>query len=196
MKRNFFLIIIASLFLISGCKAANISSRPDSQKNLTHLPNLYTKYNIHVINYGKDVKAHYTNRIGPFSGHSIVPLNTKVILKKWSDGFILQRVDTRQNIYYYYHKQHMKMNVTQYINLITSNKKLSLSSFSNLDKKGVKNGKAYLGMTKAGVLAALGYPSQHKTPSLRNKFWVYWKNKWLTMIVKFDSAGTVISIVE
>lgn len=196
MKRIFLLIIISLFLIISGCKASGIASKSNSQKDLAHSNNLYTSLNIHVINYGKDVKAHYTNRIGPFSGHSIVPLNTNVMLKEWSDGFILQRVDTKQNIYYYYNKQHMKIGVTQYINLITSNKKLSLSSFSILDKKGINNGKAYVGMTKAGVLAALGYPAQHKTPSLKNKFWVYWKNKWLTMIVKFDSAETVINIVE
>ena len=88
------------------------------------------------------------------------------------------------------------MPISQYINLITSKEKVLMSKFSNIDKKGIKRGKAYKGMTKNGVLAALGYPARHKTPSLKNKFWVYWQNKWLTRIIKFNNDGKVISVVK
>ncbi|MCK5541321.1 MAG: hypothetical protein KAI40_01420 [Desulfobacterales bacterium] len=140
MKRNYLLLILVSLLLIVfGCRTSGsppIATPEKAPVKKVGAASLYTKYNIHVMNNGRDIKAHYTKWIGPFSGHSIVPLNTKVNLKEWSKGFILQRVDTGQNIYFSYNYQHMKMPVTQYINLITSNKKNSLSRLGALDRKG------------------------------------------------------------
>ncbi|MCK5313403.1 MAG: hypothetical protein KAJ62_14910 [Desulfobacteraceae bacterium] len=218
MKRNYLFLILLSLFLIIfGCvtsvkspepkvkkapvkkviiKKTHVKKDHKKKKEIVKTKNFYTKYNIHVIDNGRDLKAHYTNWIGPFTGHSIIPFNTKVISKKWQKGFILEIVDTGQNIYFHFNKRHMTMPVAQYINLITGTEKILVSQFSNIDKKGIKRGKVYKGMTKKGVLTALGYPAKHKTPSLKNKFWVYWQNKWLTRIIKFNNHGKVISIAE
>jgi hypothetical protein len=226
MNKNYLFLILLSLFLIiSGCAPSKRPNKPKvikappkeivvkekrikkatprkvvvTQKRIQQKvkpKKLFTKYNIHVMDNDRDLKAHYTNWIGPFNGHSIVPLNTRVIFKKWRPGFILQIVDTGENIYFYFNKRHMTMSSTQYFNLITSSKRVLMSQFSKIDKKGIKRGKAYKGMTKSGVLAALGYPARHKTPSLKNKFWVYWQNKWLTRMIKFNNTGTVVSIVE
>ncbi|MCP3898118.1 MAG: hypothetical protein GY707_00115 [Desulfobacteraceae bacterium] len=192
MNRNYFLIFFLALVLFFlGCQTSGTSSKTSLQ-----IQNRYTKYNIHIMNTGKDIKAHYTNWIGPFSGHSIVPLNTIVTVKKWTKGFILQRVDTGRDIYFSFNNKHMKMSVDEYVNLITSNKKVSISHLSEIDKKGIKNGMAYVAMTKEGIITALGYPAKHKTPSLKNKHWIYWKNKFITKIIKFNNEGKVVSIVE
>ncbi len=216
MKRNILLLILLSLFLIvCGCKTTGSPPKPTPQKPvkkittkkviikkkapkkaIVKLKKVYTKYNIHVMDNGRNLKAHYTNWVGPFKGHSIIPLNTKVISKKWRQGFILERVDTGQNIYFYFNKRDMTMSSSQYINIITSPKKNLMSKFSNLDKKGIKRGKVYKGMTKKGVLAALGYPARHKTSSLKNRYWIYWQNKWLTRMIKFNKDGKVISVAE
>ncbi len=202
MNRNYFLIFSVALVLIfSGCKTTETSSKTspkkyDKKNHNIQIQNRYLKYNIHTMNNGRDIKAQYTNWIGPYSGHFIVPLNTKVVIKNWSRGFILKRVDTGRDIYFSFNDKHMKMDVDQYVNLITSNKKVSISHLSIIDKKGIKNGKAYLGMTKEGIITALGYPAKHKTPSLKNKYWIYWKNKLITQIIKFNSEGKVASIVE
>jgi hypothetical protein len=205
MKRNYLLLILLSFFLILfGCmtsgsqQKSELKKQPEKkgvQKTNIQIKYLYTKYNIHIMNSGKDIKAYYTNWIGPFSGHSILSLNTKVMIKEWSKGFILHRVDTGRDIYFLYNGKHMKMSVTQYINIITSNKKTSISGFSALDKKGIKDGKVYLGMTKNGIISALGYPAKHKTPSLKNKYWVYWQNKWITKTIQFNNSGIVINVI-
>ncbi len=204
MKKYLLLLPLLSLIILSmGCNTLKInpgSSASDKDKHQVtdraHALNLYTKYNIHVMRYGGDFKAHYTNWIGPFSGHTIIPVNTLVSIDYWPQGFILKRVDTGQQIYYYFNEQHMNMNIDQYINLITSSQKRSISGFSELDKKGIKSGNPFIGMTKQGILLALGYPAKHKTPSLKSRYWIYWKNKWLTVIIKFSSSGKVIDIVE
>ncbi len=80
--------------------------------------------------------------------------------------------------------------------MITSETPVSLEQFSELDRKGIKAGTVYTGMTKNGVLTALGYPARHRTPSLENSTWVYWRNRFMTMSVNFDADGTVRSITE
>jgi hypothetical protein len=66
-----------------------------------------------------------------------------------------------------------------------------LKNLSEIDKKGIKDGKAYFAMSKKGVRIALGYPAAHKTSSLENNTWVYWRNRWKTMVVEFGSDGKV-----
>jgi len=46
-------------------------------------------------------------------------------------------------------------------------------------------------MTKNGVRAALGYPATHRTPSLENQTWIYWKNRFQNYYVRFDKNGKV-----
>ena len=86
------------------------------------------------------------------------------------------------------------MSAEQYINLITSSKKVNLEQLSEIDQKGIKSGKALIGMSKTGVKIALGYPATHRTPSLENNSWVYWLNRWKTMVIEFDTEGKVNNI--
>ncbi len=219
MKKNnlLLLILLFLFFFVFGCQTSELKSKPEQVENIKKnnvsqkrnsqkktlskkhvIPSkiLYLKYNIHVRDNGRDLKAHYTNWIGPFRGHAIVPVNTKVVVEKWRQGFILKRTDTQQKIYFYFNRHDMMMSAGEYANIITSPEKVLISQFSNIDKKGIKRGKVYLGMSKKGVLAALGYPARHKTPSLKNRFWVYWKNKWMTRMIKFNNSGKVTSVVE
>jgi len=77
---------------------------------------------------------------------------------------------------------------------ITGPSKVSLQSLSPIDKKGVSEGKAYVGMTKDGVRMALGYPALHRTPSLKSNTWTYWKNRFATGGVEFDASGRVKAV--
>jgi hypothetical protein len=42
------------------------------------------------------------------------------------------------------------------------------------DLRGIEEGLVEVGMTRAGVLVALGYPPEHRTPSLTDATWTYW----------------------
>ena len=70
----------------------------------------------------------------------------------------------------------------------------AVSSMSEVDQEGIKAGKAMVGMTKAGVIIAIGYPPDHATPSTESPSWRYWKNRWATRVVSFDNDGIVASI--
>ena len=48
-----------------------------------------------------------------------------------------------------------------------------------------------IGMSKDGVVLAIGYPPEHKTPSLKNNRWVYWASRWNKFAVLFNKDGLV-----
>ena len=88
----------------------------------------------------------------------------------------------------------MGIRMAEYIDIISSPKKVSLKGLSKLDRKGISNGKVYKGMSKKGVQMAFGYPASHRTPSLKDNTWTYWKDRHRTTVIVFDSKGKVVSI--
>lgn len=72
----------------------------------------------------------------------------------------------------------------------------ALQSLSEIDRKGLKNGQVYEGMSKKGVTLAIGFPPQHVTPSLESNVWRYWNSRFNTFLVNFDENGKVESIKE
>jgi len=71
-----------------------------------------------------------------------------------------------------------------------------VNTLSAIDQKGTEKGEALIGMSKDGVVLAIGYPPEHKTPSLNNNRWMYWFNRWNRFAVEFDSNGLVSNIQD
>jgi outer membrane protein assembly factor BamE (lipoprotein component of BamABCDE complex) len=71
-----------------------------------------------------------------------------------------------------------------------------VKSLSAVDQEGIKQGVALKGMTREGVVLAMGIPPRHKTPSLDADSWKYWVNRFGTMQVKFDKNGLVSEIIR
>lgn len=153
----------------------------------------FNKYNIHT--QGKDAtnfKASYANYTDPGVGHVIIPVGTEIqMVKQGWRGFVFTYDEGSKKVTFEYQEKRMGMNMDEYIEMITSSKPVSYSGLSKQDKKGIADGKAYKGMTRKGVMAALGYPAVHKTPSLDSKTWVYWANRFKTIGVDFNDQGKV-----
>ncbi len=69
-----------------------------------------------------------------------------------------------------------------------------IASLSATDERGIDSGKPILGMSKDGVLFAMGRPAFHGTPSLDADYWLYWRNKFGRTGVQFDANGIVSEI--
>lgn len=69
-----------------------------------------------------------------------------------------------------------------------------INSLSQIDKDGIKSGTPKIGMTKTGILFAMGKPPVHATPSLESNTWMYWLNRWKRQAIEFDSNGKVKEI--
>ena len=187
---------ILCLSILTICLFVNPLVSESRSKFLVEGP-VYLKVNIHYQDNGKDCKASYANYTNPGAGHKIMPVNTSVQFKKWGDkGFII--IDTQNNteIYFEFHEPRMQMTREDYIGKITSASKVDLDKLSENDRKGIKDGLASVGMTKDGVMMALGYPATHKTPSPAGNRWIYWTNRFGTIAVSFDGQGIVSEIVD
>jgi hypothetical protein len=69
-----------------------------------------------------------------------------------------------------------------------------IDSLSKVDQEGIKAAQPRVGMTRDGVLLAMGRPPFHATPDLGSNSWRYWKNRFVQMVVNFDEHGKVSSI--
>lgn len=64
-----------------------------------------------------------------------------------------------------------------------------------VDRDGIAAGRVAPGMSKAGVIKAIGYPPPHSTGDLASPQWRYWKNRFDTFIVHFE-GDTVVRVQE
>ncbi|HEY7884876.1 MAG TPA: hypothetical protein VIC08_08035 [Cellvibrionaceae bacterium] len=71
-----------------------------------------------------------------------------------------------------------------------------INSLSKADKDGIKSGTAAVGMSKDGVLIAMGPPPVHATSSLDNNEWMYWVNRFNRQRIEFNDKGIVTAVVN
>lgn len=192
MKRFFIVhLLVLAMFLFTGCTALESMKKDPGPPEVPR----YTKFNIHGQQKSKStINASYANWTGPFQGHMFVPMNTKVTVTPKRRGLTIFMVETGQEINFQYDEKRMEMSADEYIDLITSPKPVSMKSFSKIDRKGIKKGRVFKGMTKKGVMAAFGYPATHKTFSTENNQWVYWKSRYGSKVVFFNTSGKVKSV--
>ncbi|RTZ97552.1 MAG: hypothetical protein DSY89_10815 [Deltaproteobacteria bacterium] len=154
----------------------------------------YLKNNIHTRRGHGVLKASYANWVGPGGGHRVIPVNTPIVVGRWKKGFAFVTQDSRQRVLFEYNRRNMPFSIREYLDLISSYQPVSLQGLSGIDLKGIRQGKALRGMSKAGVRIALGYPAVHQTPSLEADEWIYWKNRMRRMKVVFGVDETVVSV--
>ena len=63
------------------------------------------------------------------------------------------------------------------------------------DLEGIKAGKALEGMTRAGVIKAMGYPPPHGTKDMAGAQWKYWKSRYSSVVITFD-GDVVVSLAK
>lgn len=199
------ILLLGAQALMGGHNGYDPGEIPARQTSET----LYLKSNIHAQQGATDCKASYANWTDPGDGHFIVPVNTPIRMGELtgigakiraSRGFLIVVLDenfpeSRREIFFEYSSPNMGgIDESEYLDLIASSSQTSLGHLSQLDRKGISEGKVYEGMTKEGVRMALGYPAKHRTPSLEENTWIYWRNRFRTMVVEFGQDGKVTLI--
>jgi hypothetical protein len=69
-----------------------------------------------------------------------------------------------------------------------------MKSLGKEDQEGIRAGHPQVGMTRDGVLFAMGRPPVHANADLSVAEWTYWKNRYIRMVVSFDASGKVSGI--
>ena len=71
--------------------------------------------------------------------------------------------------------------------------KEQLGKFSKNERESIEAGVVTKGMSKEAVLAAIGYPPEHRTPTIKIATWIYWLDRFRTREVTFDDDGKTIA---
>ena len=69
-----------------------------------------------------------------------------------------------------------------------------IDGMSDIDKQGIKKARGLVGMTKRGIIIAMGYPPAHVTHDLDYEEWMYWMNKFSRDAIEFDDNGIVTNV--
>ena len=178
------LALIAMTVSFSGCGGAKLS--PKMEKAFSDNATMYTTSNMHytISRRAKIIEA--TNKTVGI----LVPINSEVTMND---------INSKQLIFNYNDSKIVLRNKMKYSGLdigqiaerAFSSTKTDLSKFNSIELKGIRTSQALPGMSKDAVVAALGVPLAHQTPSLEMDEWKYWKSSWSTFIVHFENDKVV-----
>jgi hypothetical protein len=69
-----------------------------------------------------------------------------------------------------------------------------IETLSKVDRQGIREGRALVGMSRRGIVIALGHPPRHVNPDPNTASYIYWKNRFNRIQIQFDGDGLVSSI--
>jgi hypothetical protein len=125
-----------------------------------------------------------------------VPLNTEVKVVGKSGGAIKIEIEPGKDVVQIKNvEKHSKVGIDTIFARYFSAAKTPETDLTPAFLEDIKAGKVTIGMTKKDVLASVGYPPAHQTPSLEGDAWKYWANRFSTTLVTFKD-GKVSEIKE
>lgn len=68
-----------------------------------------------------------------------------------------------------------------------------IAKLNEVDKKGIKEGKPLVNMSKEGIIFAMGFPPDHATV-YRSDFWIYWRSDTAQSALAFSKEDKVYHI--
>ena len=127
---------------------------------------------------------------------TLIPINTPVSLVSIdSDKVYLKLTNSGQSLSIENVPKYTKDDMpTAFLKIVGLNK-VNLSAFTKSEQKSILAGKVKKDMSRKAVLAAIGYPPPHQTPSLNANEWTYWASRLNTFVVRFNH-GKVEDIVN
>lgn len=175
---------LASL-LVAGCAGR------DSADMAPMLPagELFTLVNLHV-----DPKGHRVFTTN-YQSAILLPLCTRVVVTEQTSKLI-RFSDAEQGVeYVYLRTKHLRESFAGHLAKVFGSECVStrVAAMSEIDRRGISEGRALPGMSKDAVILAMGYPPDHATPSLAADRWTYWRNRATRTVVHF-SDGVVTYI--
>ncbi len=187
-------ILMAAMMGLGGC--ATTPSRQAVRQKPTLAENVYLANNIHAQDDHEYLSASYANWTD-MERHRLIPVNTRVSVHEWNGNLAMRVLDNEiPPIIMEYNAGRMRLTKEEYVEEITVADPLDLDTFSEIDRQGIEDGEAKIGMSKDGIRIALGYPARHATPRLEDDEWIYWRNRWARYRVVFDDDGKVKDIVD
>lgn len=107
-------------------------------------------------------------------GGTLLPICTPVTLERIRGRVITFRAETTGLRYQYIVTRHSRAPMEEHVQRYFGTQCPNIQAMSPEDQAGIQNGQVYQGMTKQGVIMAVGYPPSHATPTLDADVWKYW----------------------
>ena len=184
--RSYVPVMIAlAVPLASGCASHAVEDLAGSRT-------LHTLVNLHPDEPRSRLYA------ANFQQAGLIPVCSEVTLTELGNKRLVFRVKATGKSYNYeYHKSAAEPfldHLRRYFGTDCNTREME--HLSATDQKGIREGRAYVGMTKSGVTYALGYPPRRETSDQNSRRWKYWRSRFDTFLVEFDEAGRVSKIVD
>ena len=174
---------VLGVMMIAGCAGAVSAADIKEGDQLQTLSNLHPdKQEIHSINYQLPSK---------------IPVCADITVKKVSKGaMVFDYSGTQYEFVLDKHTKGADVSLQQAAQAYFGPKcdAAKMKALSKVDQDGIASGRAQVGMTREGVLLAMGRPPFHANPSLDVPEWMYWRNRFARVAVQFDDKDTVTNV--
>ena len=178
--------LVALLLVVLGDRLPVAAA--DVDYPLVGASGVYTLVNLHP-----DEQRHRLYSVN-YQQPGLIPLCSKVKIESVDKSKMKFRLLDGDREYEYIFHNSLRDPIPKHLDRFFGTKcEPRLETLSEVDRKGIRAGTALTGMTKRGVILAIGYPPEHATPSLDGDVWTYWKNRFGKMHVHF-SDGKVVGI--
>lgn len=160
----------------AGCAVSVAESVPQyaGQQLYTQFNMWYDKERIHCVNYSISQK---------------IPVNTPVtIVSVDSEKIVFYENDTPGHTVFIFNKEKFShASSAELVKRHFAPTKVNLAAFTPEEQTFINQFDGYWvpGIRKEAVIVARGYPSPHRTPSVENNEWIYWRNKWVSKTIGF-----------
>lgn len=192
MTRSRIAAVTGTALLAGALACGGVAGQPgaDAMLPLVGADGVYTLVNLHPDE--ARAKLYAVN----YQQEGLIPLCTPVELVDLGRKRLTFRVrETGRTYDYDYHKAAVEpfpVHLQRYFG--TTCNTAEVKKLGAKDREGIRKGRALPGMTRQGVIYAIGYPPPHRTPTLEADRWVYWESRFDTMAVVFDAQGRVKEI--
>ena len=185
MKKR--LLAIGSIALTLACASQSKTARQTSDLDSGRG---FTLVNLHPDN--EQSRLYAVN----FQQAGLIPVCSEVeYLGLGSKSFKFRVVSTNRDYEYFDHKaaaEPFPDHLRRFFG--PSCPRSELDALSELDRKGVREGRAIQGMSRRGVFLAMGHPPRHVNPDPNAPTLMYWKNRFNRVEIQFDAEDHVSGI--
>lgn len=92
--------------------------------------------------------------------------------------------------------KHSRLSTEMYLNRMLSKKALGFRKYAKKKRDYIQSCRLSVGMSKNEVIASVGYPPAHVTPTIEMNQWKYWKKRFNTEMLYFSKSNNLQTIQE